>query len=267
MSGILSGFTFNGLHCMRDFGLLYVPSEEGRVITPARRVNAYEIAGTSGTVRFPGETYGVSTLAGALYPMESPADDKAAQALMRRVAPWLYGPRGQLIFDYEPDRYLVAEVVAESIWSDQSWLDGGLDFTFEIQPFAYAVAPVVHRHVMDEGGGYFAMEVETGLPAPLEAVITNAGSSALTGVRIECGGAVWDFSGMELAAGATLTISGETPIGAEITESGVVTNALVYADTFDQVALQGAQRVQVSLTFSGGSGSAAVELRARGRWL
>lgn len=266
MSGILTNFTFNGEHCLDDHGLLFVEDSGGRVITHARRINEYEIAGASGTIRFPGEAYEKATLSGALYPMESPADEAAAQALMRGVAAWLYGPRGRLIFDYEPDKYRLAEITGESKWSCRDWLDGGLDIAFDIQPFAWAVAPVTASHAVTSDYA-FTLDMGDSLPAPLEATITNSGEAALTGAAIQYGANYWIFEGMSIPQNGALAISCEAPIGAVITAGGQRANALPYAQDFDRIELSGTASVGVTLTFASGARGAAVALQARGRWL
>lgn len=266
MSGIESGFTFNGAHSMNDHGLLYVEDNGGRVITHARRINEYEIAGASGTVRFPGEVYEKAKLGGSLFPMVSPASEAAAQALMREIDAWLYGPRGALIFDYEPDKYRLAEVIGESKWSYREWLDGGLAIEFDVQPFAYAVTPTTLSHAVSTAYT-FALNVDTGLAAPLEATITNTGAAALTGVVIQHGAKYWIFEGMSIAQGGVLRISAEKPIGATITQGGAVTNAMPKSTEFDIIEVSGSASVGVTLTFASGARGANVALQARGRWL
>ena len=41
-------FSFDGLHCLRDFGCFYV-EKSGHPAAPAKTPNEYEIAGLSGT--------------------------------------------------------------------------------------------------------------------------------------------------------------------------------------------------------------------------
>ena len=275
MSGIESGFTFGGKHCMNDFGLLYVEDKGGRIITHARRINEYTIAGASGTVRFPGEAYEKAILSGALYPMTSPTSEAEAQALMRSIDAWLYGPRDKLIFDYEPDKYRLAEVTGESKWSYRDWIDGGLAIEFDVQPFAYAVTPttpfayaVVPTPTQPNVKEYvYAINVETGLEAPLEATITNSGTAKLTGVTIDCGSKRWSFEDMSITQCGVLAISMESPIGATITQGNVITNALPHATRFDVINIEGETAISVKLTFDGSAHSDSVALSARGRWL
>lgn len=262
---IESNFTFNGRHCMNDMGLLYVENSGGRVITHARRINEYTVAGASGTIRFPGETFEKATLSGSLYPMESPKSEADAQALMRQVAAWLYGPRGRLIFDYEPDRYRIAEISGESKWSCREWLDGGLDVEFDVQPFAWALNPTRETHTVTDTCA-FALNMGDSQDAPLEAIIRNTGAAALTGISISRGSREWLFAGMSVPQDGLVTITQEPPVGATITTGGIVTNALPYAMQFDTVTVSGAADLAVALSFDG-SGSADVTLQARGRWL
>ena len=265
MSGIQSGFRFGGKHCMHDFGLLFVEDSGGRAVTHARQINEYQIAGASGTIRFPGEAFETATLSGSLFPLESPADEAAAQALMRQVDAWLYGPRDRLIFDYEPDKYRLAEVTGESKWSYSDWMDGGLEIEFIIQPFAYALFPTTAGGTVTDEAVY-DFTVPGTEDAPLTATITDQGTSALTGATITLGGKSWIFEDLDIAQAGGITISCEPPIGAAVIQGGQTENAMPHAAQFDLLAGHGALTAGVALTFEGGSGSATVQLSARARW-
>lgn len=264
---IESNFSFAGKHCMTDFDLLYVEDNDTRVVSGDTALNTYEIAGMSGTLRYGGERHEVHRRMGHLYPMTSPPSEAAAQELMRRVAAWLKGAgRERLIFDHEPDRYLLAECASELVWSKKSWMEGGLDVTFDCQPYAYALRESVASASIGASGSV-TITVDTGAPAPLCATITNTGSAALTGIKLIMGGRWWEFVGMSIAKNGVLRVSMERPVGASITQGGTATNALPCCERLDDLTVKGAASVSVLATYAGSGGGAHVTLTARGRWV
>ena len=79
-------FSFDGLHCLRDFGCFYV-EKSGHPAAPAKTPNEYEIAGLSGTVRMEGQTYDPLKFAGSLYFTTDPPTQAAGNAAQdQRVA-------------------------------------------------------------------------------------------------------------------------------------------------------------------------------------
>lgn len=264
----LSGFTFNGLHCEGDFDLLWAEdASKGRTFTPAKTTNEYQIAGMSGTVRFPGETWGTMKRTGTLYPLIAPGSDAAAQLKMRDVCRWLLSGRGQLVFDYEPDKYYLAEFTAETKWTTKDWPDGGLQVSFVAQPFAYSrYQTVVEKTVT--GAAEIPFRLATGHPAPLEAVITNTGAAAINGVVLQAGGSAWRFTReLGLPKGAELRVSCEPPVSATVVIDGVEANGFPFAEAFEQIELEQDGTVSVRLTNKGGATcSATIKLMARGRW-
>lgn len=255
-----TGFTFLGKHSYRDMGLIYA-EKDGHVNTPRIEWNTYEIAGMDGDILFPGETRRTMTFEGTLYPVQERASQQEAQTLLRRVSAWLAGGRGRLIFDYETDKYYLAELAAESKWSLKSWFGGEISVRFSAQPWAYSV-----QEAGAYGTGSTAVTVRltclTGAPAPVSFDIENTGTATVTGVSLGDGAIA--FSGLSLAAGEILTVSGEPPIGAMI---GTV-SALRYADAFGQITVtQGISTLTAAVTYSGsGTRSVKVTARARGRW-
>jgi phage-related protein len=132
-------FSFDGKHCLRDFGCIYV-AKKGRSVSPASSFRTFEIAGHSGTVTFGDDrTHELLRHAGTLYLLDTPPTLTAAQRIYRRVSAWLKARRRPLIWDYEPDKYLLCEVEAGVTFEDAGWIDGGLDITLQCQPFAYAL--------------------------------------------------------------------------------------------------------------------------------
>lgn len=265
MSAKEVNFTFNDLHCLRDFGCVFILSSGGRTVSPATQRNAYEIAGVSGSILL-GEkaTHAPYTLAGQLVPMVTPKSEAAAQQIARRVSAWLLSGRGVLIWDYEPFQSHIAEVTAATEWNTKVWMDGGLAFTFTVQPYTYDLAPTISRKELSAGVGTLAVPVSTVLPCPVSVSLTNKGSAAITAVKVSApnGNTVGLGKGMKLLPGETLDINMEPPIGATISGGSATVNALRYALRFDPLELSGPGSLTITT-----DGKAAVVATARGLFL
>ncbi len=257
-------FSFGGQHCLRDFGCIYV-EKGGHPIAPPVTPNAYEIAGMSGTVRLPGEVYGQLPFEGTLYFLSDPPSQSAAQERLRAISRWLLNGRQRLVFDYEPDRYYLAEVVDGTDWGFSGWIEGGLEVGFFAQPYAYSVTESTASLTTTVTDNALNLSVSTGVPAPLKLVIQNTGAAAITGVTVTVDGKAAAFFGMNVAAGDSLTIDMEPPVGAIFSGGG---SALPHATQFDSIELSaGKHTLGVTLAFGAGTKSAKVTASARGRWL
>ena len=258
-----TGFSFNGLHSRDNFGLIYA-EKEGHNIIPGIVRNEYQIAGISGTILLPGETRKPMVFDGTLYPAQERATQAQAQQLLRQVAAWLTAGRCPLIFDYEPGLFYMAELTDASKWSLKNWFGGELPITFTAQPFAYR-ATVNSATVNATGAAAtVTVNVQTGERAPLVMTIKNTGAATITGVQISIGNETpVILAGMTLAAGQTLTIDMETPIGATIGSS----NALPYATAFTPVQLaNGVNNIYIQFTYGSGTKGAQITAQARGRY-
>ncbi len=254
-----TGFTFNGTHSRRDMGLIYA-EKDGHIMTPRIRRNAYEIAGVSGTLLLDGETRDTITFRGTLYPAIERGTQGEAQTLLRSVASWLTAGRKQLIFDYEPDRYYMAEISRETEWSLKNWFGGEIGIRFEAQPFAYSTAESTASAATTGANVALELTLATGLPAPVRIAVANTGSAPITGLWVddEIG-----FSGMSLTGGQTLEIDMEPPVGARIE----TVNALPWAFRFaPKTAVDGGNVIVAGFTWGEGARGASVTISARGRW-
>lgn len=256
-------FSFAGKHCLRDFGCIYVESG-GHIISPKVSRNAYEIAGMSGTVLMDGEVYEPVTFGGTLFFDVSPPSQTAAQQMLRQIVTWLRQGRDRLVFDYEPDRYYLAEVNSESNWSYQEWIDGGLSITFECQPYAYNRAESIVRKAVTGSVAELSLMADTDIAAPLCVEIQNTGAATVTGATVIAQGKSAVFSGMRLTHGQTLRISMEPPAGANIDGA----DAMPTCQQFDHITMKrGANNITVVLTYATGATTGAlVTARVRGRF-
>lgn len=260
-------FSFGGRHCLRDFGCIYV-EKSGHPATPAKTPNEYEIAGLSGTVRMGGETYDPMTFSGTLFFVDDPPSQAEAQRRIRQISRWLLAGRQRLIFDYEPDRYYMAEVASAGQWSYSEWIEGGLSVELSAQPFARSLQPSSVQQVTTAAENAIELSVSTGEPAPLRVTVANAGGAVITGVTVSVNGACVALTdALSVEAGDSVTIDMEPPAGALYGASGG--SALPCASRFDYIALPaGRHTIGVTLAFgASGTPGAKITASARGRWL
>lgn len=254
-------FSFNGLHCLRDFGCIFI-ADDKRTISPKTEQAEYAIAGISGTILMGDKpTHAPFELSGTLVPMKTPGSWQAAQQLARRVSAWLKSGRGVLTWDYEPLHQHVAEVLDAIEWETRTWMDGGLSVVFHVQPYTYDLTPTVRRQTVSAGTSTLLVPVSTVVPCPVSIDVTNDGSAAISRVKIstKSGQAVEMAKGMALPAGGTLHLEMEAPIGATITAGKATSNALRYAVRFDQLTVSGPESLTIET-----NGRATIVATARG---
>lgn len=260
-----TGFIFDGKHSRTHMGLIYA-EKDGHIISPKIQRNAYEIAGVSGTVLLGGEVWQTITFEGTLYPAQERTTQREAQTMLRDVAAWLTAGRCELIFDYEPGVYYMAELSAATKWSLKNWFGGELPIKFEAQPWAYNVTADTATSTAAGNALTVTVNAHTGESAPLRLTISNTGTAPITGVAVRFSGDSVDsivMAGMNLVSGQALLIDMEPPIGAAIGE----VNALPYASQFTPIALKnGANNIYVQLTYGSGTKGTTVTASARGRW-
>lgn len=257
-------FSFGGLHCLRDFGAIYV-EKGGHVIAPAIERDEYKIGGMAGSILLGEGVPQAARFDGSLYFLDDPPSQAAAQARLRRMSAWLTSGRQRLIFDYEPERYYIASVSDALKWTYAGYLEGGLDLAFNAQPYAYALRESTASKATSGTGVQLSLTLDTGVPAPLGVSIQNTAAALITGAEVTAGGRQVRFAGLSLTQGDALQITMEPPIGAAFASGG---NALPYAERFDLLeAVKGTQTINVTLTYGGGARGARVTARVRGRWL
>lgn len=264
-----NNFSFAGRHCLTDMGLIYVPTATRPIIAP-RSVVSYTIGGMSGT-----QAYGDESIAeayqetGVLYSAGDLRSETEARELWRRVAAWLTIGRRQLIWDSEPDYYIMAEATQLHM-SEYGWLDGGLQVTWLCQPYHWErhLQVLAQAELTTAAPAMTAqLHAETGRPAPVTVSVDVTGTALLTGLEVSVGSKRVSLSKMALAGGETLEISMEHPIGATITHlDGNVESALPCMTRLDVLEIP-ADGVAASATAAfSGAGQAIVRLSARGCW-
>ena len=259
MSAAEVNFTFNGLHCLRDFGCVFI-EEDTRIVTPERELDEYTIAGHSGSILLSGqEQRKPYSIRGVLVPMRSPQSMTEAQALCRRISEWLHSGRHALIWDYEPEHMHIADVTDAIEWETRTWMDGGILIRLHIQPDTYDIQMTTARASIAAGTTKLSVPVRSPIPCPVSLEITATG--AIHSVRVETpeGKAVALAKGMALASGDVLEINMEAPIGATITSGSTKVSALRYATRFDWLKITDSKPLTITT-----DGPANAVARARG---
>ena len=261
-------FTFDGKHCYHDFGMVWIFSQ--RPASPEQQDPGIAIGGMSGTVRFESDdeepVYLPMELSGKLCPMSEPPSQHDAWQRWHEITAWLRAGRRELIFDSDPDRRYLAEVLGEIVWDDSSWDEGELQVTFLIQPYAEDVRE--KRQVMElTASGELELVLTGNRNSPVNFEILNTGSSTLMGCHITVGKHEVSLNRMSVAHGSVLRVNMQPPIGAEIESSAGIINALPYADRFNYLRGKGHVRAKVVLTYNASGGTVAVTMTGRGRYV
>ncbi len=264
MAAVECNFTFDGRHCLRDFDCFYIFGKS-RPVSPDSQYRTFAISGADGDLIYgDNHTHEVVTHKGTLYLMHTPGSDAAAMRIYRQIGAWLKAGRRRLTWDYEPDKYLLAEIAAGTDYTESGWPDGGLEIEIRCQPVAYDLQEAAaSAAVADNTAHTLALPLYTGEPAPVCCDITNTGMATITGVTVAVGGKQTVFSGLALATGETLLVNMEAPIGATIGAA----SALPKATRFDYLTASGPATVTVTLAFGSGTKQATVKAHARGRWI
>lgn len=260
-----NGFSFDGRHCLSDFGLICVKDEE-RTLTAPAEVVAYTIGGIQGTKAF-GEhrimqAYPMTV---TLYADREMGSETDLTQLWRRAIAWLTSGRKQLIWDSEPDVYAMAEAT-EITGSVKDWIEEGMQVTWLIQPELHSIRPDrLSMNVQDNGWHDGILRINTCDPAPVSVCVAPEGSARLSSINVSVDGKQVLLTGLEAVAGDAVRIEMQTPIGAEIIHAdGSKENALPHALVFDRLTGDGSTAVAVML--GGQSPAAQVTFEAWGVW-
>lgn len=259
-------FTFDGKHCYRDFGMVWIFTQ--RPASPQQEDPSITIGGMSGTIRLESEddepVYLPMKVSGKLCPMSSPPSQQAAWKRWHEITSWLRAGRCPMIFDADPEKRYMAEVLDEIVWDETQWDEGELSVNFLIQPYAEDVRE--SRAVASmEASGALLLDVGGNRRTPVSFEIKNTGSANLIACNVDVGVRRVKLSGISVAPGASLQLQMQPPIGAEIhTEAGVI-DAMPHATRFDYLRGMGRVAATVILTYDGSGGAVQVTMTGRGR--
>ena len=255
------GFIFDGRHTLRDFGLIWIP--DAPLVEAASQRNEYEVSGCEETVVYDGDMRKPFKLSGNLYPEHDLSGVREAGELFRRVVRWLKKRRSELVLDYDPGVFYMAQVDDSMSFTDKNWMEGGINVTFICQPGARDRAICTTRGEMDSAQADFALILRGERAADVTVNVTNAGADAITGLTVTLAGKQWVLEDMELETGETAVIKCVPPVDAYKQSGDTVTSLLACVSKAETLkAVPGANIVTVEAECEG-TVEASVEILAR----
>lgn len=260
------GFIFNGKHTFRDFGLIFIP-DAAPLAGGASQRNEYEVSGSESSVIFEGDRRKPFKLSGALYLLNDLPGVSAAGELFRRVSAWLKVGRRELILDYDPDVYYLAQVDDGLTFTDKTWMEGGIPVSFTCQPAARDRAICTTRGSINELSGTdvdFTLIMRGEKPADISVTVTNLSTYPITGLTVSLNGKQWVLDGVSVGEDWTAHIVTEPPVDAFKQSGDTVTSLLSGITKAEKLqAVPGANTVTLNIVSGGSRAQADVEILAR----
>ena len=259
------GFIFNGRHTFRDFGLIFIPDTP--LVGGASQRNEYEVSGSESSVIFEGDVRKPFKLSGALYLANDVTSVSEAGELFRRVSAWLKAGRRELILDYDPEVYYLAQVDDALSFTDKTWIEGGIPVTFTCQPAARDRAICTTRGSLSMLSGEsedFTLIMRGEKPADISVTVTNNSTYAITGLTVTLGGKQWVIEDVSVGEDWTAHIMTEPPVDAWKQSGDTKTSLLAGIVKAEKLqAVPGANTVTVKAVSAGSRIVADVEITAR----
>lgn len=262
-----NGFTFDGQHSLVDWGVIAIRDKKRPISAPGQTLS-YAIGGLQGTLAFGDavtlQEYTAAVTLYAAHPLDS---ETAATALWRQLTAWLCVGRRPLIWDSEPDKYVMAEVTNLS-GEKSSWVEEGLKVTFRMQPELRGVECASTRlSIRSTERCTGQLRIDSGLDAPICLRLTNAGAATVTGLTVSAGGRSVELSGFSLGKGDALALNMETPVDATLVRgNGTQENALPFAQRFERLTGRGTVALAAQVTAEGNAVDLLLQATARGIW-
>lgn len=277
----MNNFTFAGKHCLNDMGCVFVMDSMDAV--PTAKVNKYEIAGQSGTLRYDsgeGILYEEKSMSGTLYFVKKSNDglmsEEEITKKLHSVAAWLGNSgRAQLILDSDVSRYYEAEVDGNQSLSRKDWENGSIKLKMTLQPFAndVTVSASAENLVLSAGT---AKEINLssllpngiGYATPLTVSVTNKSATAITDLSIQ----YYDekntlktmrlySNGFSLSNGQAVTVDSLSGAIAKGAEDGI---KWLKSGDFPMLSVNGEKKIKI---LSGTAATVVVIVSFRVRWL
>ena len=277
----MNNFTVAGKHGLNDMGCVFVMDSMDAV--PTAKVNKYEIAGQSGTLRYDsgeGILYEEKSMSGTLYFVKQSSDglmsEEEITKKLHSVAAWLGNSgRAQLILDSDVSRYYEAEVDGNQSLSRKDWENGSIKLKMTLQPFAsdVTVSASAENLVLSAGT---AKEINLssllsngiGYATPLTVSVTNKSATAITDLCIQ----YYDeknalktvrlySNGFSLSNGQAVTVASLSGPIAKGAEDGI---KWLKSGDFPMLSVNGEKKIKI---LSGTAATVAVAVSFRARWL
>lgn len=265
-----NGFTFNGQHSLYDFGLIAIRAKK-RTICASSDVVSYAISGMDGTLSYGDQRSADEyTETVNLYANHALSTQEAATRLWRQVVSWLMCGRRQLIWDSEPNKYVVAEVTG-IVGEASGWVDEGLSVTIKVQPHLYSLRANTAQKTLEAAGTHLmSISIDGDMPAPISFEMMNSGTRRLDGCRINVSGAITEVAGLALATGETLMIDSSYPLDVSVKRADE-TREPVFSRCLHCELLRGVGATTIAITplydeAAQGTVGASVTVSAQGVW-
>lgn len=265
-----NGFTFNGQHSLYDFGLIAIRAKK-RTICASSDVVSYAISGMDGTLSYGDQRSADEyTETVNLYANHALSTQEAATRLWRQVVSWLMCGRRQLIWDSEPNKYVVAEVTG-IVGEASGWVDEGLSVTIKVQPHLYSLRANTAQKTLEAAGTHLmSISIDGDMPAPISFEMMNSGTRRLDGCRINVSGAITEVAGLALATGETLMIDSGYSLDVSVKRADG-TRESVFAHCLHCELLRGVGATTIAITplyddAEPGTVGASVTVSAQGVW-
>ena len=275
-------FTFDGRHCLNDFGCMFVLNQ--MTGTPKTDISKYEISGLPGTLRYEDQDLALKegSIKGTLYFVNRAQDgalmtgSEVAQR-MHDVASWLVlAGRAKLCFDADVTRCYEAEIENDATFDRSGWENGKLALTLTTQPLAIDIQESSAQQTFSlEANTAQRMELSSAFPrgmgyvTPLVLFIQNVGNDAITDLQItylDRFGAkrdvVFSGGGFRIDVGQTLVVDGE-----QMTVQIDGQNAISGMASGDFPSVSPAPGEAAIWIRSENAASLAVEIHVRARWV
>lgn len=224
-NSVLTNFTYDRKHCLNDMGCLFIM--DNKSVTPSVRQSRYILSGVSGTIRYDKTPlqFKERQIAGTLYLVNNGTSDgilsdKEIDERLHRVATWLsYAKRGYLIFDSDPFRRYIAEVLDETSISRDKWHNGAIKLKFTCQPYSESIRESkLALQSMDVSSGiirWIDLPLDfkgVGYTTPLIVEIKNVGASTVSSLTVAYCDEHDDLRVLHIAGGGFLLNTGSTVI-------------------------------------------------------
>lgn len=274
----MSNFTFAGKHCLNDMGCVFVLDSIDAL--GQAKINKYEIAGQSGTLRYDsgeGTMFAEKTLSGTLYFVKQSLDglmsEEEISQKLHAVASWLGNSgRAQLILDSDVTRYYEAEVESSQSLSRKDWENGSIKLKMVLQPYSSSVErfSVTKSIVLsaNKAATVSLSALSIGYTTPLLIEITNQSSTAITDFRIQYRNEKNELKTMHLKSNGFSVANGQTlsvdSLSGDINRGGVSGVKWLESGDFPIVSVNGAKQI---LIISSTAATVSVTVKCNARWL
>lgn len=274
----MSNFTFAGRHCLNDMGCVFVL--DGIDALAQAKINKYEIAGQSGTLRYDsgdGAMFAEKSLSGTLYFVKQSVDglmsEEEISQRLHDVASWLGNSgRAQLVLDNDVTRYYEAEIESNQSLSRKDWENGSIKLKMVLQPYSCSIP-----QFSQTGSFVLRANTETTINLPLLAIgyttpllveITNQSSTPITDLIISYRNEKNELKTMRLKSNGFSVSNGQKlsvdSLSGDIKRGAVSGVKWLESGDFPVASVNGAKELKIR---SSTAATVSVTVKCNARWL